>query len=718
MAAFGSAPHNVEACLALARFKRLTKETEAAAAIYERAVKLDPTGVTPNREYVAFLAVTGAETKLAAFLAKLNNDPRWVGDPFRRLVTTACLKCKPDDAKRLLAAAGKIVAKESSALAWLGDAYKTAGMKTEAIALYEKNVTSPFASADDWLRLSLSTDKAESKNALDRVKEKLTGPSYWAFRAAQIATSGGSNVGVQETPETFLALTQARLALDLSRNNRDSAVHLLDDALKSPNMRPEDAVWVKRTLGMLLADRGTPDERKRAYDLLVITPESAEVTPDEKRTTASVLASLARFLDGSERIAALRKSAALLAEVTTVNASPRDKYLRFQVLRSLGDPANRNQARAILNELIDPKAPNLDYLIAGLSEVGDLGSDIERKLAESFAGQLRASFLGDFRAVAAVARYECTAGRIDAAVSLVDGYIRAEVGPVDAQTRTARAADLLDALARMPMMRTVSGTGIVPVAGVVESGDNPRRKLVDSAVAKYEGLILARQEAAAAAAALLAFDGRVVEALTLIEKYPALATRLKAAAGVAVLRAGPTSAAQAGKVKAWLDAAKSEEPDSVAVKLTEAEYLAHLQDYAGAEKVYDAVLAADPINVVALNNLAWLLAPYPAQAAKALGLIDRAASQSGLTPELLDTRARIRIAARQADLAEQDSLQALSREKTPLRYFHLAMAKQTMAPPKTDEAKGAFRTAKTRGLAPYMVHPADLPVLRTFDAGN
>jgi Tfp pilus assembly protein PilF len=279
----------------------------------------------------------------------------------------------------------------------------------------------------------------------------------------------------------------------------------------------------------------------------------------------------------------------------------------------------------------------------------------------------------------------------------------------------------------MPAPVVTNPSVIVPVAGVADTGSNPgvndpvqspRRKLVDSAVAKYEGLILARPEAAAAAAALLAFDGRPADALALVEKHPALATRLKAAAGVAVLRAGPTSDAQAAKVKTWLDAALAEEPDSIAVKLTHAEYLAHRQDYAAAEKVYDAVLAADPANVVALNNLAWLLAPNPVQAAKALDLVERAAAQSGLTAELLDTRARVRIAARQPALAEQDALQALAREPTPLRYFHLAMAKRAGRPPKADEARDAFKAAKARGLAAYMVHPADLAALRTFDAGD
>jgi Tfp pilus assembly protein PilF len=729
VAAFGTSPYSVDACLALARFKRVEKETEGATTLFERAIKLDPTGVAPAGEYLTFLAATGAETRLTAFLARLHGDPRWVGDPVRRVVTTACLKMKPDDVKRLLAATEKPAGADPKAAAWLGDAYVAAGMKAEAVKCYEAAASSSSVSPDDYLRLALVTILSGTKEPMPLDgKAKLSGASYWAYLAAFHAVPGNGNVGpLTLSPAEYLAFTQARLALALTQDRRTDAIGILDQAIRSKEFPKDNLGWAKRTLGMLLADRGTPAERRRAFELLVNDPTTGGTTPDDKRVSSAVLASLARYLDGPDRAAALAKAAALLADVAAATSSPRDKFLRFQVLRAAGDPASRNEARAILNGLIDPKAPNLDYLIAGLTEVAGGTSEVERKLAESFAAQLQAAFPGEFRAVAAVARHECSVGRIETALTLVDGYVRAEAGPADAQARSARAADLLDGIARMPAPAVTSPPVIVPVAGVGDPGStpgvndpghNPRRKLIESAVAKYEGLILARPEAAAAAAALLAFDGRPADALALVEKHPALATRLKAAAGVAVLRAGPTSDAQAAKVKAWLDAALAEEPDSIAVKLTQAEYLAHRQDYAAAEKVYDAVLTADPANVVALNNLAWLLAPSPAQAAKALDLVERAAAHSGLTAELLDTRARVRIAARQPALAEQDALQALAREPTPLRYFHLAMAKRAARPPKADEARDAFKAAKARGLAAYMVHPADLAALRTFDTGD
>ena len=126
----------------------------------------------------------------------------------------------------------------------------------------------------------------------------------------------------------------------------------------------------------------------------------------------------------------------------------------------------------------------------------------------------------------------------------------------------------------------------------------------------------------------------------------------------------------------------------------------------------------DPNHGIALNNLAWVLAPRADQAKRALDLIDRAAKETGLTPELLDTRARIRIASKQTDMAEKDLIAALTQEKTPLRYFHLAMAKSGATPPNPDEAKRAFRSAVDRGLEIPMIHPADLSTYRAFLAGG
>jgi Tfp pilus assembly protein PilF len=309
-------------------------------------------------------------------------------------------------------------------------------------------------------------------------------------------------------------------------------------------------------------------------------------------------------------------------------------------------------------------------------------------------------YRAEFRAVAAVARYECSAKRPAAAFDRVKAYIRAaDATGTDLTAKLVRAAELLDELSRRP------GVARTPLG----------REMADFAVTKYKSVLAGRAEAVVAVAGLLAADGRVDEAFAEVEKTGrTLTARTKTAAGLAALRAGGGSDAQFALTKQWLDAGRGEEPDSIALRLSEAEFYALRHDYTAAANAYEDVLRLDPRNVVALNNLAWILSPRPEDSDKALDLISRAIRETGVTAELLDTRARVRIAAKQFRPAEDDLREALKHGKTPLRLFHYALAQQGQTPPKKDEAQRAFREATERGLEPKAVHPDDLPMFRAL----
>jgi hypothetical protein len=122
--------------------------------------------------------------------------------------------------------------------------------------------------------------------------------------------------------------------------------------------------------------------------------------------------------------------------------------------------------------------------------------------------------------------------------------------------------------------------------------------------------------------------------------------------------------------------------------------------------------------VVALNNLAWILAAEPRTAEKALKLVARATKEVGLTGDLLDTRARVRITMKQFAEAERDLDDAIRLEPTALRWFHMAVSRLGQTPPKADDAAKAFTEAKRRGLDSRGIHPADLPTFKVLDASK
>ena len=637
---------------------------------------------------------------LAVLVGALARDYRWNGEPFRRLIRGGLHHLDAATAAKLLEVSKKWIEGATGEQAWLGDSYALLGNGAEAAASYERAVQSPRATTDDWLRLALfQSDPARVADVLERAKSKVSSSQHIVLLAS-IAECPAVPKGW--TPELTTdaekrQFAQASLAVKLARYQREEAVALLE-AFSADRTRPKgDLAWARRNLAMLYASQGNPLDRKRAKDLLAAKDNSPGETPDEQRATAAVLAGLARQLESDDRKQVIARAIEILGGVAAVTKDRRDRFLLAQINRTSGEREGRIRGRTLLLELLKEDPKNIDYLAAGLEEATE---PQDREFADRCAENLLKNYPAEFRAVAAVARYELRTGRPERALELANGYARtADSTPGDLQLRYGRTAELLDELARTTGVR---GTPL-------------GRTMTDSAADKYESLFPTRPDAVVAAAGLLAADGRADAAFAKIERHSkALPMRVKVMAGLAVLRSGPATPRQIALVQEWLNVAKNGEPGSIPVLLNEAEFCNLQGNSAGAEKAYEAVLALEERNVVALNNLAWLLAADPRKAERAAELLALAVREVGLTGELLDTRARIKIAARQFEAAERDLLQALSQEKTPLRYFHLALAMQGQTPSRKDEATETFRKAKSKGLKEQSVHPADIALFRSL----
>jgi tetratricopeptide (TPR) repeat protein len=490
---------------------------------------------------------------------------------------------------------------------------------------------------------------------------------------------------------------QSRLAVKLTRSEPLQAAAILEAFLAEKDIAREDLGWAKRNLAMIYAVGGTPEDRRRAMDLIK-TADDFGSTPEEMRATAAVLTTLAKYLEGDDRRLILGRAAAALTSAHQVSNSQRDLFHLAQLFRAAG---NRPESRRCLQSLLNVDPNNIYFLTAALEELTEDGNIAA---AEAFAERLRKNFPGEFRAVAVVARFECKAGRPDRALAVAEGYARAaDLSAGDYLARSGRVAELLDELSRLPKVR----------------GTPAGRRMVDAAVERYAALVPSRAESVVAIAGLLGSDGRVADAFTRIDVYERYETkRIRALAGLAAVRSGGATERQFATVTGWLETCLKEEPNSATLRLNEAELLAIRHDIEGAAAVYEAVLKQDPRNVVALNNLAWLLATDANSAEKALGLIDRATREAGLSGEMLDTRARVRITLRQYDQAERDLNEALSREVTPLRHFHLAVLRLAQSPARTDDAAKSFQEAKARGLDVANIHPTDLPTYKVLDTGS
>ncbi len=700
---FGPTPDRPEACIALAKLKALAGDTAAASSLFARGVRLDPMKFGPTQEYLAFLATTAQDEPLARLLTRLAQDFRWNGDPLRRAVRQTVSRVEPVAAKRLLDAVRPAVEAEPDGLGWLGDGYRAAGFDTDATACYDAATRQKTTTPDDWLRRAVRQAEAGEAKAAGQwlldAKDKVGTPAAFLMTCACFAAHPSAPKGWAPSTPTATdkkTWTQARLVVALSRFDRPSAVATLDEHLADTSVPADASAWAKRQLAMLLIASGTPADRKRAKELLTAGDHAGD-SADERRATAALLAQLSKQLDGADREATLNRAIDTLEKVSADGKNPRDKFLLAQMHRAAaarGDSdaaeAHRKTSQKLMSELIKADPRNVEYYIAALE---DMTSPNDRELAERCAAFLITNFKSDFRVVQAVGRYECRVGRAEKALEYAIAFARtADNTPGDLQARQTRAAELLDELARMP---GVQGTAT-------------GRKMTDTAAEKYEALFVLKPEAMVALTGLLAADGRAGEGFKRIEKHAAgLPSRVKVLAGLAILRTGTATDKQFDAVGGWLAQSANEEPGSVAMLLNAGTYHTYKGDLTAAAKAYTEALTKDADNVIALNNLAWVLAADPSEADRAAELVERAVRVVGQTGELLDTRARAKIARKDYAAAERDLLSAVKSEPTGLRLFHLCLAERAQG---KASAGDHFREAVGLGLKANRVHPSDTAV--------
>ena len=708
IAAFGANPTRADACLALARLKRLTGDTTAAGVLTERAFLLEPTSSEAVAALLTHFMTNGAANRAGQLVGQLAADPRWAGDPFRRVIGRVLPAVPPPAASVLLTACRPLVEREPGGPGWVAECAASL-RQPDALVLLDHAATRPGATADDWLRKALYMSKDDvnaGPEVLAMAKAKLSGTAYASLVAVYTDSAAGSTfVPEANTPEEKRQLAQARLSVKLSRTQPAAGAKILEEYLAEPNSVPADADWARRNLAMIYAVGGTQADRDRAMRLLKGVSSNDTATPEQLRATVSVLGTLARYLEGPDRRAVLAQAIAALEAVHKTSKAPTDLFAMAQLYQAAGDrPGSRRCLQQLLNrdpaELAnDPSYPL--YLTAAMEE---LVEDRNFTAAGAFAGKLTQLRVGDFRSLAAIARFEAKAGHPERGLAVAEDYARlADSSAGDYLARSARVAELLDELSRLPNVR----------------GTPAGRQITNAAVQRFAAIVPTRPDAIVGLAGALAADGRVAEAFEHFDRLARyIPARLRATAGLAVVRGGPVTDRQAEQVRQWLDACLVEEPDSVPLLLNRAEFLARRRDTVNAVAAFERVLAREGRSVVALNNLAWLLAADPATAEKAVALVARATREGGLTGDLLDTRARVRITLKQFDAAERDLAEAISHDPTALRWFHVAVLRTSQTPPSPVEAGKAFAEAHRRGIDTRSIHPADLPTYRAIEAAR
>jgi tetratricopeptide (TPR) repeat protein len=181
---------------------------------------------------------------------------------------------------------------------------------------------------------------------------------------------------------------------------------------------------------------------------------------------------------------------------------------------------------------------------------------------------------------------------------------------------------------------------------------------------------------------------------------------------IAVLRVMKPSDDKVAVIENKLKQAIDKNPKSVVLRM----HLSDLYDQRGryddALAVYKRVLIDEPNNVVALNNMAWLLAHRDDQANEALTKIDKAVSGLGRRADLLDTRGVVLLKLKQTTSAITDLEDAVKESPSPVRLYHLARAhaeNRDLA-----KARDFLKQAKDKGLELSVLHPVEHAEAKKF----
>ncbi len=689
-------PNHADACRVLARQFDLENRTDRASELFHQAVRMEPTRFEPAIDWIVHLANHSRLSELKQYLEQLATDPRWSDEPFRRTVRLAIRKAGSlEISDRILSFAQPRIEQQAGGLGWLADLQAQQSRKPQAIALAKRAVEQRIATPDDWLRLVLLVEETSGRKAslslVQSAKARLSGQGFTDLVAAYTASKPDRADAISaNTAGELRQLTDARLQILQAQWKRTEAIQECESALKDSRFSETDKRAIKRKLAMLLTVRGEPSDRLRALQLLA---NDRSGTIHDRRATAAVLASLHRFLDGQDRALAITSSTSLLEALAAEPSreQPRDLYALSQIYQTAG---RTNDAVQVLQKLLNAQPNHVEYLLAALN----IMCSSNPKNGEPFAERLMSVAPRDFRVIASVARLNTLLGNPQKAVELAEQYERtADLSAGEQMIKTARAAELLDQLSRD-----------------VEIAKTPAaRMLADRAVSKYETVLHSQPQLLTNLAIVLAANGRTDEAFDWIDRQTEIVPDYhRAMAGIAAIRVGGVAEHRSKQVQIWLSSALTKEPASRSLQLGRAEFLLLSNDLAEAEKAYESILRNDDRNTTALNNLAWILAPRPDAATRAEVLLKRAAQESGLTGELLDTRARIRISANQPQLAEQDAREALKQDQTALRYFHLALAQLQQDP---DKGQSTYQEARKRGLSEKSVHPLDRALLQKLE---
>ncbi len=521
-----------------------------------------------------------------------------------------------------------------------------------------------------------TNEKEEAKEAIKQAKDKL--PSDQASLALAACYE---YVGDLKKTEEYLGDARKANPKDI-RTLRAAATFYIRHgqagkaesplrailSLKGENSDDEDAMWARRGLAALLSSNTTRLKFDEALALLETNLTKKPSSTPDKHAKALLLAT--RF---DRRVEAIR-----LFEDLDRNPLPANELFTLAQLYLAENQWEkaRNTMIILLNKP-EAKNPNYEaYFARSLLQHGNIAE------AEAALEQLK-KILPDAPLTCEIEARVCRANdRDDEALSILRDYVRKSE-----DANLARVGLLLEELGKNSKAQgRYLAEAEMMFRKYAEKSDKPERFLP--------------------LAVFLAHKGEIDEAVTSCEK----ALQDKASPEIVgqvlskVLREGAAGDEPCGRVEKKLKEMLAQKPGSVALMICLADVYDYQKRFQNAEEVYREALRKDPDNIMALNNLAWLLAFTKPE--EAVAMINKAIDRFGEGPELLDTRGVIYLKMGDFKQALKDLKEVANRAPSPTRSLHLAFALYMANQDR--EAMNVLDKAEKNGLDKKKLHPLDI----------
>ncbi len=682
----------------LGRIQELDGRFEDAIRSYSRAVELGDRDPLVLSRYLALLNELEQSETAESVARQLLLEPEKFRD-VREIRLASRLAFDTGQRDRALELAELCIRIEEQNPAnhlWKAALLDALGRPTVAEPIYRAVVARFPADGRGWVglaqHLAASGQKSSVGEVCDQASSSLQGPdrdlslALCCELAGRTVEAAGYYGGALEASPDNLDLIREVARFRRRSGNFAVARSLYERLLTVPNLQPLARMQIRRELASQLASGTRPAlpeglklldlnlaERPTKQDLLLKSRMLALSTSDaDARTSLSILTDLEKKAPLTENDQLLL---ARLCDRLKLEEDAKGRWRRLSETATSSEVLSSCALRELSRNQIRFAAATLDRLRStspGADQVTLLGAMLEGQRGNVAEAMKQLSSWAE------------AASSGDEAVRRATGVLQA-IATVQENVREKRG-ELAAQLAEQTR------------AWLAQSSErDPRLQIL------FIGLLLREGNPDAA------FD-RAMQAADVVpaELSPLLAQ---------LNRSGRLSDPQKAALAEWFHRSQAEHPDSIPLHLSASEVYVQQSDYGRAEATYRILIERDARNLVAINNLSWLLAAKLGRGAEAVTLAEQARSIGGALPAVVDTQVTALIAAGRFEDAIRIGTAEDSTSQLPELHFHLALAYRG----KEDRAgaAGQLETARNKGfLAMDETDKAQYQALAAWVSGN